>query len=54
MYGVKETKKIKDWNNKEWIKNICIVNGREAVRHADGYYYLNKQGNISKTRAKLQ
>lgn len=53
MYPIIRTCKVKGWNGKQGIKNVCLVNGREAVWYMDGYYYIDKQKRIGKERAKI-
>ena len=52
MYPVKGVRAIKTGLGTKY-KNVCIAkSGREIVYHADGYYHLNKDNSISKTRCK--
>lgn len=60
MFPIKCTRRIKVYSPitrkmELQIKCVCVGrNGREIVRHWDGYFYLNKDNTISKRRYDIE
>jgi hypothetical protein len=53
MYPIKQTRKVKTRLGYK-IRNICIgKDGKDICYYADGYYYINKNNEVSKRRYEI-